>query len=30
MPEEVKNSEFTFENPEYRQTYWHTSSWPRR
>ena len=25
MPEEVKN-EFTFENPEYRQTYWHTCS----
>ena len=26
MSEEVKNSEFTFENPEYRQTYWHTCS----
>ena len=26
MPEEVKNSEFSFENPEYRQTYWHTCS----
>ena len=25
MSEEVKN-EFTFENPEYRQTYWHTCS----
>ena len=25
MAEEVKN-EFTFENPEYRQTYWHTCS----
>ena len=25
MPEEVKN-EFTFETPEYRQTYWHTCS----
>ena len=32
MSEEVKNNEFTFENPEYRQTYWHTcsTSWPRR
>ena len=26
MSEEVKNNEFTFENPEYRQTYWHTCS----
>ena len=26
MPEEVKNNEFSFENPEYRQTYWHTCS----
>ena len=25
MSEEIKN-EFTFENPEYRQTYWHTCS----
>ena len=25
MSEEVKN-EFTFENPEYRKTYWHTCS----
>ena len=25
MSEEVKN-EFTFDNPEYRQTYWHTCS----
>ena len=26
MSEEVKNNEFTFENPAYRQTYWHTCS----
>ena len=26
MSEEVKNNEFTFENPEYRHTYWHTCS----
>ena len=26
MSEEVKNNEFTFDNPEYRQTYWHTCS----
>ena len=26
MSEEGKNSEFTFDNPEYRQTYWHTCS----
>ena len=26
MSEEVKSNEFTFENPEYRQTYWHTCS----
>src|SRR5699024_2808754 len=26
MSEEVKTNEFTFENPEYRQTYWHTCS----
>ena len=25
MSEELKN-EFTFENPEYRKTYWHTCS----
>ena len=29
MSEEIK--EFSFENEEYRQTYWHTclTSWPR-
>ena len=26
MSEENKNNEFTFENPEYRHTYWHTCS----
>ena len=26
MSEEVKNNEFSFENPEYRKTYWHTCS----
>ena len=26
MSEENKNNEFSFENPEYRQTYWHTCS----
>ena len=26
MREENKNNEFTFENPEYRHTYWHTCS----
>ncbi len=26
MSEESKNNEFTFENPEYRHTYWHTCS----
>ena len=26
MSEEVKNNEFTFDNPAYRQTYWHTCS----
>ena len=26
MSEEVKNNEFTCENPAYRQTYWHTCS----
>ena len=26
MSDENKNSEFTFDNPEYRQTYWHTCS----
>ena len=26
MSEEVKNNAFTFDNPEYRQTYWHTCS----
>ena len=26
MSEEVKNNEFTFDNPEYSQTYWHTCS----
>ena len=26
MSEEVKNNEFTFENPAYRKTYWHTCS----
>ena len=26
MSEEVKNNEYTFENPAYRKTYWHTCS----
>ena len=26
MSDENKNSEFSFENPEYRKTYWHTCS----